>query len=137
MGPDLTLARATAATLFDTDVTVRFDPEGDENAQRDPVTLTLTKPAAPVVWTGKIMLRPERRLPANERAGGQTLTADDYHGRFPADAPTIPLGAVLTVDACPRAQMVGRQLVVTKIEDGSMGVTQIVRLLDQPRGPDT
>lgn len=137
MGPDLTAAQATAAGIFDTTVEIRWRADGDERAQRDPATLTVTVPEAPVIWSGKIMLRPERRLAANQKAGGQTLTADDYHGRLPATAPTIPLGATVTVLACPRTQMVGRRMVVTKVEDGSMGVTQIIRLLDQPRGPDT
>ena len=140
MGPDLTAARATAATVFDTTVRFTWDPEGDTDDIRDPDTGALTPPTgdATTVWTGEVMLRPERRLTSTKRTGGQSLVDDDHHARLPDDAPVIPPGAVATVLASEsRARLVGRTFVTTKIEDGSMAVTQQVRLLAQPRGPDT
>lgn len=138
MGPDLTAARATAATVFDTTVTFTWDEGADTDDIRDPDTGALTPAGAVTVWTGEIMLRPEKRLTSLKRAGGQSLVDGDHHARLPADAPVIPLSAVLTVVASPsRPQLTGRTMVVTKIEDGSMAVTQQLRLLAQPRGPDT
>lgn len=140
MVPDLTAARATAATAFDTDVQVTWDEQGTTDDIRNPETGALTPPTgdSAVVWAGKILLRPEKRLTSLKRAGGQSLVDGDHHARLPADATVIPLSAVLTVVASPsRPQLVGRTMVVTKIEDGSKAVTQQLRLLAQPRGPDT
>lgn len=142
MVPYLTAARATAATVFDTDVQVTWDEHGDSDDIRDPETGALTPPTGDsvVVWAGKILLRPDRqtRRTAGQRTAGQSLTDNDYRARFPAAAPPIPLAAVLTVIAsASRPRLAGQTMVVTKIEDGSMAVTQLVRLLAQPRGPDT
>ena len=140
MGPDLTAARAVAATVFDTDVQITWDEQADTDDIRDPDTGALTPPDSDtlVVWAGRIMLRPDRRMRSSTPVAGQALTDDDYHARLPADAPPIPLAAVVTVIASDsRPALAGRVMVVTKIEDGSMAVTQLVRLLAQPRGPDT
>lgn len=140
MGPDLTAARATAATVFDTTVRITFDQQGDTDDVRDPDTGALTPPDpdAVTVWTGDVMLRPDRQTRAAQRTAGQSLSDDGYHARLPGDAPEIPLSAVVTVLASEsRPRLVGRTLVVIKIDDGSMAVTQTIRLLAQPRGPDT
>jgi hypothetical protein len=126
--------------VFDSTVEITWDAEGSDDDIRDPDTGTLTPPPGDttMVWTGDVMLRPDRQTRASRRNGGQSLTDDDHHARLPDDAPEIPLAAVLTVVASKwRPRLAGRTMVVTKIDDGSMAVTQIIHLLAQPRGPDT
>lgn len=139
MQPDLTLARSTMESTFDSTCTISSDPQAESDDYFDDATLTRSKPVgdATAIYAGACMIRPAPGLgQRTEQEGEAASFVDVFRLRIPVSATVIPVGATVSIDSCPNdPAMVGRTFNVQQVEGGTFAVSRILTLHARARGP--
>lgn len=130
----ITRGRAVMATVLIDHGTVTLDADQLDDATYDPTTMRAGNPDTPsTLWAGNLLVV-DAGNPEQPVAPGTPIAVGQYRALLPYDAPVIPRGAVLTLDASQDPQLVGKPLYVHSADETSLLVTRSLNVsVERPR----